>query len=61
MHALLSRMPFKQSPPADIVCLCCDLGSCSWTVDHAGCKWVVTPHSLEEHNFHGKTLEEALA
>jgi hypothetical protein len=34
-------------------------GYCSWTVDHAG--WVVTLHSPEEHDFYGKTLEEALA
>ena len=34
-------------------------GSCSWTVDHAG--GVVTLHSPEEHDFYGKTLEEALA
>ena len=34
-------------------------GSCSWPVDHAG--WVVTLHSPEEHDFYGKTLEEALA
>ena len=30
-------------------------GYCSWTVDHAG--WVVTLHSHEEQDFHGKTLE----
>ena len=34
-------------------------GSCSWDVDHAS--WVVTLHSPEEHDFYGKTLEEALA
>jgi hypothetical protein len=34
-------------------------GYCSWTVDHAG--WVVRLHSPEEHDFYGKTLEEALA
>jgi hypothetical protein len=34
-------------------------GSCSWDVDHAGS--VVTLHSPEEHDFYGKTLEEALA
>src|SRR5215207_3620857 len=34
-------------------------GYCSWTVDHAS--WVVTLHSPEEHDFYGKTLEEALA
>jgi len=34
-------------------------GYCSCTVDHAG--WVVTLHSQEEHDFYGKTLEEALA
>jgi hypothetical protein len=36
-------------------------GSCSWTADHAGCKWVVTLHSPEEQVFSGKRLEEALA
>ena len=34
-------------------------GYCSWTVDHAS--WVVTLHSPEEHEFSGRTLEEALA
>jgi hypothetical protein len=34
-------------------------GSCWWDVDHVG--WVVTLHSPEEHDFYGKTLEEALA
>jgi hypothetical protein len=34
-------------------------GYCSWTVDHAS--WVVTLHSPEEHDFYGRTLEEALA
>ena len=34
-------------------------GYCSWDVDHAG--WVVTLHSPKEHDFYGKTLEEALA
>ena len=34
-------------------------GYCSWDVDHAS--WVVTLHSPEEHDFYGKTLEEALA
>jgi hypothetical protein len=34
-------------------------GSFCWTVDHAG--WVVTLHSLEEQDFSGRTLEEALA
>jgi hypothetical protein len=34
---------------------------CSWDVDHAGCTWVVTLHSLEEQVFYGRTLEEALA
>jgi hypothetical protein len=34
-------------------------GFCSWTVDHAG--WVVTLLSPEQHDFYGKTLEEALA
>ena len=34
-------------------------GYCSWDVDHAG--WVVTLHWPEEHDFHGRTLEEALA
>ena len=34
-------------------------GYCSWTVDHAS--WVVTLHSLQEQDFYGKTLEEALA
>jgi predicted RNase H-like HicB family nuclease len=29
------------------------------TVDHGN--WVVTPHSPEEQDFTGKTLEEALA
>jgi predicted RNase H-like HicB family nuclease len=28
-------------------------------VDHAS--WVVTLHSPEEHDFYGKTLEDALA
>lgn len=36
-------------------------GYCSWDVDHAGCKWVVTLHSPEEQDFYGKALEEALA
>jgi len=36
-------------------------GYCSWDVDHAGCKWVVTLHSPEERDFYGRTLEEALA
>jgi hypothetical protein len=36
-------------------------GSCSCTVDHAGCKWVVTLDSPERHDFSGRTLEEALA
>jgi hypothetical protein len=36
-------------------------GSCSWDVDHASCKWVVTLHSLEEQEFCDRTLEEALA
>jgi hypothetical protein len=36
-------------------------GSCSWTVDHASCKWVVTLHGPEEQELYGKTLEEALA
>jgi hypothetical protein len=31
----------------------------AWIVDHAS--WVVTLHSPEEHEFYGKTLEEALA
>jgi hypothetical protein len=34
-------------------------GYCSWDVDHAG--WVVTLHSPDEHEFNGRTLEEALA
>jgi hypothetical protein len=34
-------------------------GYCSWDVDHAG--WVVTLHSPDEQDFHGRTLEEALA
>jgi hypothetical protein len=34
-------------------------GYCDWTVDHAG--WVVVLMSPEEHEFHGKSLEEALA
>jgi hypothetical protein len=34
-------------------------GYCTWTVDHAS--WVVTLHSPEEHDFYGKTPEEALA
>src|SRR5687768_16663071 len=34
-------------------------GSCSWGVDHAS--WIVTLHSPDEHDFYGKTLEEALA
>ena len=34
-------------------------GYCSWTVDHAG--WVVTPHSPDEQDFSGRTLEEGLA
>jgi hypothetical protein len=34
-------------------------GSCSWDVDYAG--WVVTLHSPQEHEFSGKTLDEALA
>ena len=34
-------------------------GSCWRDVDHAG--WVVTLHSLDEQDFYGKTLEEALA
>lgn len=34
-------------------------GYCSWDVDHAG--WVVALHSPEEHDFSGRTLEEALA
>ncbi len=34
-------------------------GSCSWDVDDTG--WVVMVHSPEEHDFSGKTLEEALA
>jgi hypothetical protein len=34
-------------------------GSCSWTVDHAS--WVVTLRSPEEHDFYGRTLEEAPA
>jgi hypothetical protein len=38
-----------------------DLGSCPWDVDHAGCKRVVTLHSLEEPDISGKTLAEALA
>jgi hypothetical protein len=33
-------------------------GYCDWTVDHAG--WVVILMSPEEHEFYGKTLEEAL-
>jgi hypothetical protein len=33
-------------------------GSCSWDVDHTS--WVVTLHPPEEHDFFGKTLEEAL-
>jgi hypothetical protein len=36
-------------------------GSCSRTVDHAGCKWVATLSLPEEQTFYGKTLEEALA
>ena len=36
-------------------------GSCSWDLNHAGCKWVVTLHCPEEQVFYGKTLEEALA
>jgi hypothetical protein len=36
-------------------------GSCSWDVDHASCKWVVTLHSSEELDFYDRTLEEALA
>jgi hypothetical protein len=35
-------------------------GSCSWNIDHAGCKWVVTLHSPEEQDFYDRTLEEAL-
>jgi hypothetical protein len=42
-----------------MVWLCHDLGSCSWTVDHAG--WVVTRHSPAEQTIYGRTLEEALA
>ena len=34
---------------------------CSWTVDQAGRKWVVTLNSPEEQDFSGRTLEEALA
>jgi hypothetical protein len=34
-------------------------GYCDWTVDHAG--WVVMLLSPEQHDFYGKTLEEALA
>jgi hypothetical protein len=34
-------------------------GYCWWDVDHAG--WVVALHAPEEHDFYGKTLEEALA
>jgi hypothetical protein len=34
-------------------------GYCWWDVDHAG--WMVTLSSPEEHDFYGKTLEEALA
>ena len=42
-----------------MVLLCHDLGSCSWTGDHAD--WVVTRHSPEEEDIYGKMLEEALA
>jgi hypothetical protein len=48
-------------PPANMVWLGHDLGSCSWGVAHAGCKRVVTLHSLEEHDFSAKTRAEALA
>jgi hypothetical protein len=34
-------------------------GYCTWTVDHAN--WVVALHSPEEHEFYGRTFEEALA
>ena len=34
-------------------------GYCSWDIDYAG--WVVTLHSPDEQEFHGRTLEEALA
>jgi hypothetical protein len=34
-------------------------GYSSWDVDHAG--WVVALHAPEEHDFSGKTPEEALA
>jgi hypothetical protein len=36
-------------------------GSCSWDIDNASCKWVVTLHSPEEHDFSGTTMGEALA
>jgi hypothetical protein len=37
------------------------VGIFAWTSEQAGCKWVVTLHSPDEHDFSGKTLEEALA
>jgi hypothetical protein len=51
----------ERAPPVDMVWLSHDLGSCPWDVDHAGCKRVVTLHSLEEPDISGKTLAEALA
>ena len=48
-----------RSLPADMVWLRHDLGSCSWTGDHAG--WVVTLHSPEEQTVSGKTIEKGLA
>jgi hypothetical protein len=57
---MMGKMPVAvRSPPADMVWLCHDLGSCAWTVDHAS--WVVAMHSPQEQDFSGKTLEEALA
>lgn len=34
-------------------------GYCDWTVDHAG--WVVRLYRPEQHDFYGRTLQEALA
>jgi hypothetical protein len=36
-------------------------GDCSWDIDHASCKWVVTLRSPDEQDFDDKTLEAAPA
>ena len=49
----------RQLPRVDMVSLYHDLGSCSWTVDHAG--WVVTLHAPEAQDFSARTLEKGLS